>query len=106
MSAGELVEPLEVDVSDLAPGDMRVVEHAGTSILLCNVAGELFAVENLCSHAAVPLSEGELEGCELECVLHGAVFDVRTGEALALPARDPIRSFAIERVGDRVRIRV
>ncbi len=97
---------LEVDVSDLAPGAMRVVEHDGTSVLLCNVDGEIYAVENICSHATVPLSEGVLEGCELECVLHGAVFDVRTGEALALPARQPIRSFAVERSGARVRVRV
>lgn len=97
---------LEVDVSDLVPGAMRVVEHDGTSVLLCNVDGEIYAVENICSHAAVPLSEGVLEGCELECVLHGAVFDVRTGEALALPARQPIRSFAVERSGARVRVRV
>jgi len=97
---------LEVDVSDLTPGAMRVVDYAGTSVLVCNVEGEIHAVENVCSHAAVPLSDGELNGCELECVLHGAVFDVRTGEALALPARDPIRSFAVERDGHRAIIRV
>jgi len=100
------VELVEVEVSGLGPGQMRAVEHAGISVLLCNVDGEIHAVENLCSHAAVPLVEGELDGCELECALHGAVFDVRDGRALALPAKDPIRSFAVHREGDRCFISV
>jgi nitrite reductase/ring-hydroxylating ferredoxin subunit len=45
-----------------------------------------------------------LKGCELECELHGAVFDVRTGEAVALPARWPIRTFPVDQQGDRVRV--
>jgi len=99
-------EVLELDVSDLAPGAMRAVTHAGVAVLLCNVDGEIYAVENVCSHAAVPLDEGELRGCELECSFHGAVFDVRDGAPLARPAVTPIRSFAVEREGDRVRVRV
>lgn len=95
---------LEVDIGDLAPGAMRAIEHAGRSVLLCNVDGEIFAVENRCSHADVPLDEGTLEGCELECMFHGAVFDVRTGAAVALPATRPIARFRVEREGDRVRI--
>jgi len=97
---------LEVDVGDLGPGDMRAYAHAGVAVLICNVDGEIYAVENVCSHAAVPLDEGELRGCEIECAFHGAVFDVRTGAALARPARDPIRSFPVERTGDRIRVRV
>jgi len=99
-------EPLEVEVSDLAPGGMRAVRHGGVALLLCNVGGEIYAVENVCSHAAVPLDEGELQGCELECRYHGAVFDVRTGAALARPALRGIRTFPVERRGSRVRVRV
>ena len=103
--AGEVIE---VDVTGLAPGQMKAIEHGGLSILLCNVDGEIHAVENQCSHAAVPLIEGELEGCELECSLHGAVFDVRDGRALALPAKEPLRTFVVEprREGGRVAIRI
>jgi 3-phenylpropionate/trans-cinnamate dioxygenase ferredoxin subunit len=100
---------LEVDVSDLGPGQKRPLEHAGVEILLCNVDGDFFAVENVCSHAAVPLSEGTLQGCELECDFHGAVFDVRDGSAIALPAKDGLRTFAVEPTGPdgrRVRIHV
>ena len=96
----------EVDVAGLQPGETRVVDHEGLSILLCNVEGELYAVENLCSHAQVPLSEGELRGCEIECIYHGATFDVRSGAPLAPPAIRPIRTFKVERQGDRARIEI
>lgn len=100
------VRHLEVDVAELEPGQMKAVEHAGRSILLCNVDGQIHAVENECSHAAVPLVEGELDGCEVECAFHGAVFDVRDGRALALPAKDPIRTFEVRREGDCVLVTV
>jgi len=93
-------EKFEVDIAGLQPGDTREVHHEELSILLCNVAGELYAVENVCSHAQVPLSEGELRGCEIECIYHGATFDVRSGAPLAPPAIRPIRTFKVERQGD------
>jgi 3-phenylpropionate/trans-cinnamate dioxygenase ferredoxin subunit len=97
-------DPLEVDISGLGSGQMRALEHEGVSILLCNVDGEIYAVENECSHAAVPLDEGTLRGCELECDFHGAVFDVRSGEALAMPATRSLRTFSLEREGQIVRL--
>lgn len=97
---------LEVDVSDLGPGQMKSVAHQALSILVCNVDGEFFAVENECSHAAVPLDEGTLRGCELECDFHGAVFDVRSGEALAMPATLPLRRFPVERRDQAILIRI
>jgi 3-phenylpropionate/trans-cinnamate dioxygenase ferredoxin subunit len=93
-----------LDVANLAPGQTRALEHAGIEILLCNVGGELHAVENRCTHAAVPLTEAFLSGCELECPVHGALFDVRDGRALALPAREPLRSFPVTRMGDEAEI--
>ena len=85
---------------------MKPVSHKTLSILVCNVDGEFFAVENECTHAAVPLDEGTLRGCELECDFHGAVFDVRTGEALAMPATVALRRFPVERRGQVILIRV
>jgi 3-phenylpropionate/trans-cinnamate dioxygenase ferredoxin subunit len=97
-----------VDVSDLEPGQMKAVQHHDLSILVCNAGGEIHAVENQCSHAAVPLLDGYLDGCELECSFHGAVFDVRDGSVIALPAKEPLRSFPVEPApaGDRVYVRV
>ena len=99
-------EKFEVDVVGLQPGETRVVHHEELSILLCNVEGELYAVENLCSHAQTPLSDGELRGCEIECIYHGATFDVRSGAPLAPPAIRPIRTFKVERQGDRAQIEI
>ncbi len=99
-------EVLELDVTGLGPGEMRAFDHGGVSILLCNVEGEIYAVENECSHAAVPLDEGTLRGCELECDFHGAVFDVRNGTALAMPATRSLRTFSLEKRGEIVRLRL
>jgi 3-phenylpropionate/trans-cinnamate dioxygenase ferredoxin subunit len=99
-------EVLSVDIGELGPGKMKAVQHAGLSILVCNVDGEFYALENECSHAAVPLDEGTLRGCELECDFHGALFDVRNGEALAMPATVAVRSFLVERRGRVLSIRI
>ena len=96
----------DIDVSDLEAGQTRVVDYQGLSILLCNVDGTLYAVENLCSHAQVPLDEGELRGCEIECIFHGATFDVRTGEPMAPPAMRPIRTFKVFQDGSRARLEI
>ena len=62
---------------------------------------EYFAVEDICSHAAVALSEGEIEGCTLECWLHGSRFDLRTGKPTGLPATEPVATFPVDvRDGD------
>ena len=57
---------------------------------------EFFAVEDICSHAAVALSEGEVEGCTIECWLHGSRFDLRTGKPTGLPATEPVSTFPVE----------
>ena len=66
---------------------------------------EVFAVENVCSHAEVALSEGEVAsndgGCQIECWLHGSMFDLRTGKPTNLPATEPVATFAVDvRDGD------
>ncbi len=62
---------------------------------------EIFAVEDQCSHAAVALSEGDVENCTVECWLHGSRFDLRTGKPIGLPATEPVATFPVElRGGD------
>jgi 3-phenylpropionate/trans-cinnamate dioxygenase ferredoxin subunit len=67
---------------------------------------EYFAVEDICSHAAVALSEGEIEGCTLECWLHGSRFDLRTGKPTGLPATEPVATFPVELRGNDVYVDV
>ena len=57
---------------------------------------EVFAIENTCSHAEVALSEGEVADCQIECWLHGSMFDLRTGKPTNLPATEPVATFPIE----------
>lgn len=62
---------------------------------------EVFAVQNLCSHAAVELAEGEVSGGTIECWLHGSCFDLRTGKPTSFPATEPVATFPVEvRDGD------
>ncbi|MGL5858644.1 MAG: non-heme iron oxygenase ferredoxin subunit [Angustibacter sp.] len=57
--------------------------------------GSLHAVDDTCSHAEVSLSEGEVDGCTIECWLHGSRFDLRTGEPTGLPATQPIAVYPV-----------
>ena len=95
-----------VEVANLNPGEMRRVERDGVQILLCNVGGDYFAVEDRCSHAETPLSEGCLTGYRVECALHGAVFDVRDGSACELPAFHPIASYPVRRRNGALEIEI
>lgn len=75
---------------------------AGEEVLLCDVEGELFAVRDECTHESFPLSHGTLKGGTLTCRLHGARFDVRTGEVLALPAYERLRTYPVKVEGNDV----
>ena len=70
-------------------------------LVLANVDGQFYALRDRCSHADFPLSDGLLEGTRLECIHHGAKFDVCTGAAQGLPAIRPVQSYEVEvRDGD------
>jgi 3-phenylpropionate/trans-cinnamate dioxygenase ferredoxin component len=93
--------PKVASVSDVAPGTTQRVVLDGQEILICNVAGEFFAIEDVCTHDGAPLDQGDLEGPCIVCPRHGATFDVRTGEALTLPAVIPLSTYAVSvRDGD------
>ena len=71
---------------EVAPGQGKMVEVNGKKIALFNVEGSFHAIDNTCTHHGGPLSEGVLDGKQVTCPLHGAIFDVTTGEALGPPA--------------------
>jgi 3-phenylpropionate/trans-cinnamate dioxygenase ferredoxin component len=89
-------------VSEIAPGTTRRVVVDSLGILLCNVDGKIFAIEDVCTHDGGPLDQGELEGECIVCPRHGATFDVRTGDALTLPAVVPLMTFDAGVEGDDV----
>lgn len=82
-------------LSELLPGEHTVCFDGDTAILVCNVDGDFYALEDKCTHQDFELSPGLLEGAEIECVLHGAKFDVRTGQALCAPAYTAVPKFPI-----------
>jgi 3-phenylpropionate/trans-cinnamate dioxygenase ferredoxin subunit len=84
-----------------ALSDVPADEALGVTIGRFDVAiarhdDEVFAIQDLCSHAAVALSEGEVEECTVECWLHGSRFDLRTGKPTGLPATEPVATFPVE----------
>ena len=89
-------------VAELPEKGFIVRQHGDLQLVLARVKGEVYAVENLCSHAFARFDEGRLRGVRLMCPLHGACFDVRDGKALGRPATGPIRSFAVAVENDRV----
>jgi 3-phenylpropionate/trans-cinnamate dioxygenase ferredoxin component len=89
-------------LSEIAPGTTRRVVLNSLEILLCNVDGKVYAIEDVCTHDGGPLDQGTLEGECVVCPRHGATFDVRTGDALTLPAVIPLMTFDVTVQGDDV----
>ena len=82
-------------------GHSRTTEADGESLLLCRVsADEIYAIEDTCSHDDGPLGVGKLTGAHIECPRHGAIFDVRTGQVLRMPAAAPIETFPVRITDD------
>ena len=94
------------EVADLPPGAIREVTVGGDDIAIYNVGGEFFATTNVCTHDEAYLSDGELFGHVVECPLHGARFDVRTGKVLSLPAVYPLKTYEVRVADGKVQVRV
>jgi len=95
-------------VDDLAPGETLKVDlddQNGREVEVAVVRDEdggYHAISDICSHGQVSLSDGEVEGCLIECWLHGSQFDLRTGQPLQLPATRPVPVYTLSIEGDNV----
>ncbi len=94
------------DLSECPPGSLLDVEAGRESVVLANIDGDLYALENRCSHQDLPLSDGELDGDRLECLYHGARFDVCTGKAVGLPAIKPVETYPVELRGQEIYVQI
>ena len=92
-------------VEDFASGTVRTVQIEGTPIAVFNLNGRYYAIEDLCSHEAETLSDGEVAGEEIICPRHGAHFSILTGEALSPPAYEPVATFPVQVEGGMVRVK-
>ncbi len=107
-----MAEQLACAVADLKPGTalLTYLTAADGSEVPVAVAraddGEFYAINDVCSHGEVSLSEGEIDGCQVECWAHGGRFDLRTGAATDLPAMDPVDAYPLRIDGERVLVDV
>ena len=92
--------------SEIADQCAKCVEVKGRSIALFNLGGEFYAIDDLCTHEDGPLSEGYIEGEEVECPWHAARFNIKTGKALCEPAYEDQPKFNVRVVGDNVEVEV
>jgi len=94
---------------ELGEGEMRIIEAGGQKIgvFRCS-AGELFAIEDRCSHDDGPLAEGEFDAaaCTVECPRHGSLFDIRSGRPRTLPAYQPVETFEVREEDGEIKLEV
>ncbi|MDQ1700337.1 MAG: 3-phenylpropionate/trans-cinnamate dioxygenase ferredoxin component [Frankiaceae bacterium] len=93
-------------VADLADESAIGVELDGVPICLAKSEGEIFAISDICSHADIALSEGEVGEGTVECWLHGSRFDLRSGQPTGLPANRPVPTYPVKIDGDDVLVAV
>lgn len=91
---------------DIAPGQARAVEIDGRMIAVVNLDGEFHAIDNICTHAYALLTDGPIVGCEIQCPLHAARFDIRTGAVTAPPAYEALEVYEVRLDGDAVLVKV
>jgi nitrite reductase/ring-hydroxylating ferredoxin subunit len=91
---------------DLAAGEVIGVVVGGRSIAIYDSDGQLFATDNICTHAYACLSDGWLDGETIECPLHAARFDIRTGKVLDPPATEDLKIYPVRAVDDEIQLRL
>ena len=101
-----LVEVCRLD--ELPPGSVRIVHAGAISVGVYNADGELYAIEDRCSHDDGPLCEGDWDPEEglVICPRHGSNFDIRTGVPLSLPAFEPVETYSVRVENDLIEVEV
>jgi 3-phenylpropionate/trans-cinnamate dioxygenase ferredoxin subunit len=94
----------EISFDTLVEGKPVAIDVDGTPVCVVKVADEVFAVADTCTHAEASLAEGEVTGSKIECWLHGAEFDLKTGKALTPPATEALKTFNVKRNGNQLTI--
>jgi 3-phenylpropionate/trans-cinnamate dioxygenase ferredoxin component len=87
-------------LKDVPTGKALRVDVDGVEVCVVNTEGQVFAIDDICSHAEVALSEGEVDGCTIECWLHGSRFDLRTGIPSGPPAVEPVPVYEVRVDGE------
>ncbi|MFW5714472.1 MAG: Rieske (2Fe-2S) protein [Brevefilum sp.] len=91
----EIVYYSVCSVEDLPPGERLFIELGEDPVVIFNISGDFYAIADICTHDDGPLGEGDIEDHVIVCPRHGARFDIRTGEVLALPAVKGVSAYPI-----------
>ena len=94
----------DLSFSTLVPGKPVRIEKDGEAICVARIGDEVFEIDDTCTHSDASLAEGDITDFKIECWLHGAEFDLRTGEALTPPAVMPVKKYSVRVDGDSVTI--
>jgi 3-phenylpropionate/trans-cinnamate dioxygenase ferredoxin subunit len=93
-------------VAEVPPGTAKVYQVQDRTIAICNVDGQIYAIDDECTHDGGSLDQGFLDDYEIECPRHGARFDIRTGEVTVAPAVVPVDTYTVRLLGDDIEIEV
>ena len=93
-----------ITFSTLVDGKPQKISLGEKDVCVARIGEEVFAVADTCTHSDASLSEGDVSNYKIECWLHGAEFDLRTGEAITPPAVQALETFEVRRDGDTVTI--
>jgi len=94
----------QIQFSNLVEGKPQKISLGDKDVCVARIGEEVFAVADICTHSEASLSEGDVSNYKIECWLHGAEFDLRTGEAMTPPAVEALETFEVRRDGDTVTI--
>ncbi len=97
---GKLVPVATLD--EVPPGARKLIDLDEVSVVLINIGGQFYCIEDVCTHDGGPVGEGDIEDCAIECPRHGARFDLRDGSVLSMPAVVPIPTYQVKVEGNLV----
>lgn len=93
-------------LADLPPGGRLSLIVDDVPALLLRIGDDLYCIEDVCTHDGQPLTNGPVSDCTITCPRHGAVFDLKTGRPLRMPATEPVRTFPVELRGEEIYVAV
>ncbi len=82
-------------IDEIKPGQRKIIDFEDITVALLNVDGDYYCIEDVCTHDGGPVAEGELDGFVIECPRHGALFDIRDGRVLSMPAVVPVPTYEV-----------
>ena len=94
------------ETTEIPPGQAKCIEIADRKVAVFNVGGVYYAIDDTCTHRGGPLSEGEVEGTQVTCPWHGAMFNLMSGEVLGPPAPSGVRGYTVHVEGNEVKIEI